>query len=158
MPSDDDLEVLEYPDFAVGVRWLAEELVRDGWIPDVVVAVMRGGLFVAAGLAYALDLKDVRTINVEFYTGTGVTLGEPRMVGPAPDLGDLTRRRVLVADDVTDTGATLRFVEHLLPSDADVRTAVLYAKPHSEATADFAWRSTERWIRFPWIQVPSLLD
>jgi len=154
MPPESELEILDYSDFGVGIRWLAQKLVDSEWIPDAVLGVVRGGLFVAAGLAYALDLKDVRHVNVEFYTDAGETLPAPVVVGELPYLADLSGRRVLVADDVADTGATLHFVRGLLPADADVRVAVIYAKPSTTYTPELAWRTTDRWIRFPWIQVP----
>lgn len=66
MPPDVELETFDYTDFGVGIRFLAQQLVDDDWIPDAVLGVVRGGLFVAAGIAYALDLKDVRHVNVEF--------------------------------------------------------------------------------------------
>lgn len=154
MPDDAELELLTYTDFGVGIRWLAQQLVTDDWIPDAVLGVVRGGLFVAAGIAYALDIKDVRHVNVEFYTDAGETLPEPVLIGQQPHLADLDGRRVLVADDVADTGATLHFVRRLLPPGAEVRVAVLYEKPHTTYAPELAWRSTDRWIRFPWIQVP----
>jgi hypoxanthine phosphoribosyltransferase len=153
---ESELEILTYEDFGVGIRWLSQQLVDEGWIPDAVLGVVRGGLFVAAGIAYALDLKDVRHVNVEFYTDIGETLPEPVLIGDAPYLADLGGRRVLVADDVADTGATLHFVRRLLPADADVRVAVIYAKPASTYPPELAWRTTDRWIRFPWIQTPPL--
>ena len=156
LPPESELEILTYEDFGVGIRWLAQRLVDDDWIPDAVLGVVRGGLFVAAGIAYALDLKDVRHVNVEYYTDVGETLPEPVLVGDAPHLADLVGRRVLVADDVADTGATLHFVRRLLLSDAEVRVAVLYSKPSSTYPPELAWRTTDRWIRFPWIQVPPL--
>lgn len=154
LPPESELEILTYEDFGIGIRWIAQRLVDEDWIPDAILGVVRGGLFVAAGIAYALDLKDVRHVNVEYYTDVGTTLPEPVIVGDVPYLADLTGRRVLVADDVADTGATLHFVRTLLPVDADVRVAVLYAKPATTYPPELAWRSTDRWIRFPWIQVP----
>lgn len=154
MKEPSDLEVFNYLEFGQGIRWLAEQLVADEWIPECILGVVRGGLFVAAGIAYALDVKDVRHVNVEFYTDRGETLPAPVLVGQAPYLADLSRHKVLVADDVADTGATLQFVRSLLPADADVRVAVLYAKPQSVYPPELAWRSTDKWIRFPWIQVP----
>ena len=156
MGSDDtsELEVFSYEEFGTGIRWLAEQLVERDWIPDVILGVVRGGLFVSAALAYALDIKDVRHVNVEFYTDQGETLPEPVLVGQEPYLLDLAGKRVLVADDVADTGATLHFVRRLLPDDADVRVAVLYEKPGTTYAPELAWRATDKWIRFPWIQVP----
>ena len=153
-----DLEVFDYVEFGQGIRWLSAQLVADEWIPDCILGVVRGGLFVAAGIAYALDVKDVRHVNVEFYTDRGETLPAPVLIGQPPYLADLGGHRVLVADDVADTGATLQFVRSLLPSDADVRVAVLYAKPQSSYPPELSWRSTDKWIRFPWIQVPPLRE
>ena len=156
MAEATDLEVFDYVEFGQGIRWLALRLAEDEWIPDCILGVVRGGLFVAAGIAYALDVKDVRHVNVEYYTDRGQTLPEPVLIGQAPYLADLGGSRVLVADDVADTGATLHFVRSLLPDDAEVRVAVLYAKPQSAYPPELAWRMTEKWIRFPWIQVPPI--
>jgi hypoxanthine phosphoribosyltransferase len=153
---DSKLEIFDYSDFGVGIRFLAQQLVNDDWIPDTILGVVRGGLFVAAGIAYALDIKDVRHVNIEFYTDAGETLPEPVLIGQPPYLADLSGKKVLVADDVADTGATLHFVRQLLPADANVRVAVLYSKPASTYPPEIAWRSTDKWIRFPWIQVPPL--
>jgi hypoxanthine phosphoribosyltransferase len=154
MPPDAELEILTYSDFGVGIRWLAEQLVARNWIPDAILGVVRGGLCVSAALAYALDIKDVRHVNVEFYTDAGETLPAPVLIGDQPHLADLGGKRVLVADDVADTGATLQFVRSMLPDDAIVHVAVIYEKPHTTYNPDLAWRSTDKWIRFPWIQVP----
>jgi hypoxanthine phosphoribosyltransferase len=156
MPPDSQLEIFSYAEFGQGIRWLGEQLVAREWIPDTILGVVRGGLFVSAALAYALDIKDVRHVNVEYYTDAGETLDEPIVVGETPYLADLGGKRVLVADDVADSGATLQFVRSLLPGDAIVHVAVLYEKPHTTYLPDLAWRSTDRWIRFPWIQVPPL--
>ncbi len=156
MPEDSELEIFDYTEFGVGIRWLAQQLVDQQWIPDAILGVVRGGLFVAAGIAYALDIKDVRHVNVEYYTDVGTTLAAPIIIGEVPHLTDLAGKRVLVTDDVADSGATLHFVRGLLPADAEVRVAVLYGKPQSTYPPELAWRSTDRWIRFPWIQVPPL--
>jgi uncharacterized protein len=154
VPSEPELEIFSYEEFGTGVRWLAEQLVERNWIPDVILGVVRGGLFVSTAIAYALDIKDVRHVNVEFYTDAGETLPEPVLIGEQPYLADPGGKRVLVADDVADTGATLQFARAMLPDDAIVHVAVLFEKPGTTYNPDLAWRSTDKWIRFPWIQVP----
>lgn len=101
MPPEAELETFDYTDFGVGTRYLARKRVDDDWIPDVILGVVRGGLFVAAGSANALGITDVRHVNVEFYTDAGKTLPEPILVGQEPYLADLGARRVLAADDVS---------------------------------------------------------
>jgi hypothetical protein len=70
---------------------------------------------------------------------------------PVPDLIDFSHTRVLIADDVADTGATLALVKEFCAGKvAEVRCAVLYEKPRSIVACEYAWRRTDRWITFPW--------
>ncbi|MFI6347504.1 phosphoribosyltransferase [Streptomyces sp. NPDC050560] len=152
-------EELSYELFGTAVRELARTVADDGYEPDVVLCIARGGVFVAGGLAYALDCKSMHLINVEFYTGVGATLDVPVMLPPVPGAADFEGRRVLVADDVADTGATLALVEDFCrASAADVRTAVLYEKPWSTVKCRYVWRRTELWIDFPWSVLPPVRD
>ena len=81
---------------------------------------------------YALDVKNTFTMNVEFYTGIDERLDMPMILPPVPDLVDLAEARVLIADDVADTGQTLVLVKDFLAGKVgDVRVAVLYEKPRS---------------------------
>jgi hypothetical protein len=68
-----------------------------------------------------------------------------------PALVDLAEAKLLIADDVADTGRTLALVQDFCDGKvAETRTAVLYEKPHSEVACDYVWRTTEAWITFPW--------
>jgi hypoxanthine phosphoribosyltransferase len=68
-----------------------------------------------------------------------------------PDLALLRAERLLVVDDVADTGRTLALAsEFCAQHGPEVRTAVLYEKPQSVVRCDFVWRRTDRWIDFPW--------
>jgi hypoxanthine phosphoribosyltransferase len=70
---------------------------------------------------------------------------------PVPDLVELRFARVLVVDDVADTGHTLKIVEEFFRGRVkEVRTAVLYEKPRSVVKCDYAWKKTDLWINFPW--------
>jgi hypoxanthine phosphoribosyltransferase len=70
---------------------------------------------------------------------------------PVPDLVDFHETRVLIADDVADTGATLALVQEFCEGKvAEVRCAVLYEKPRSTVKCEYVWRRTDRWITFPW--------
>jgi hypoxanthine phosphoribosyltransferase len=154
-PVDHDREVLTYEAFGTAARQLAEQVAADGFEPDLVLSIARGGLFLGGALGYALDVKNIFVMNVEFYTGVDQRLDLPVMLPPTLDVVDLTGSRVLVADDVADTGKTLELVRNFCAGYvADVRTAVIYQKPQSLVRCDYVWRSTERWIDFPWSAEP----
>jgi hypoxanthine phosphoribosyltransferase len=79
------------------------------------------------------------------------------LLPPVPDLVDLHDERVLIADDVADTGQTLKLVKDFLAGKVgEVRVAVLYEKPRSIVKCEYVWRRTDRWIDFPWSADPPL--
>ncbi|WP_399067446.1 phosphoribosyltransferase family protein [Streptomyces winkii] len=144
--------------FGQAVRELAQAVADDGYDPDIILSIARGGLFVAGGLGYALDVKNLHVTNVEFYTGVGQTLDMPVMLPPVPNVVDLSRKRVLIADDVADTGRTLRLVHEFCAEHvAEVRSAVIYEKSHSEMKCEYVWRRTDQWINFPWSVEPPVV-
>jgi len=150
-PAEPDREILSWDLFGSAVRQLAQQVADSGFMPDLVLGIARGGLPIAGGLAYALGAKAVGTMNVEFYTGVDERLEVPRILPPAPDFVDVSDARILIADDVADTGHTLRSVQQFCEGKvAEVRTAVLYEKSHSVVHCDYVWKRTDKWINFPW--------
>jgi len=150
-----DREDLSWETFGTATRQLAESIAADGWIPDIVVAVARGGLTVGGALAYALGVKNCGAINVEFYTGVDSRLDVPVVLPPSLNLLDITDLDVLIADDVADTGHTLRLVREVLAQHVrEARTAVLYHKPQSVIVPTYSWRQTDAWVNFPWSTLP----
>ncbi len=151
MTTPPDREVLSWELFGTAGRELAEDVAADGYSPDLILAIARGGLFVAGALGYALVVKNVHLTNVEFYTGVDERLDVPVVLPPVPNTVDLAGARVLIADDVADTGETLRLVRDFCADHvADARCAVLYQKPQSSVDCEYVWRRTDRWINFPW--------
>jgi hypoxanthine phosphoribosyltransferase len=154
----DERENLTYPLFGQAVRELAQAIADDGYEPDIILSIARGGLFVAGGLGYALDVKNLHVMNVEFYTGVGRTLDMPVVLPPVPNVVDLSEKTVLIADDVADTGMTLKLVydfcaEHV----AEVRSAVIYEKSQSVVKCEYVWKRTDEWINFPWSVEPPVV-
>lgn len=156
MSGDSPLrENLSYEQFDVAVRELAQTIADDGFEPDIVLSIARGGVFVAGGLAYALDCKNLHLVNVEFYTGVGTTLEMPVMLAPVPNVIDFSDKKVLITDDVADTGRTLKLVrDFCLETVAEVRSAVIYEKSHSLVKCEYVWKRTDDWINFPWSVLP----
>ncbi|MFD7848147.1 phosphoribosyltransferase [Nocardia sp. NPDC059764] len=154
-----DREELSWELFGNAGRELAQLIADDGFEPDLILSIARGGLFVAGALGYALDVKNLHVMNVEFYTGVDQRLDLPVMLPPVPSAVDLTGATVLVADDVADTGKTLKLVRDFCSDHvAEVRCAVIYQKPHSEVDCEYVWKRTDKWINFPWSVQPPVVE
>src|ERR687884_1565892 len=138
-------EVMSWGELGTGARALAQAVHDDGYRPDMVLGIARGGLLVAGAIGYALGVKNTFTMNVEFYTGIDERLEMPMLLPPVPDLVDFAETRVLIADDVADTGATLALVKDFCAGKvAEVRCAVLYEKSRSGVRCEYVWRRTDR--------------
>lgn len=152
-------EVLDWATFGeIAVPDLARQVVASGYEPDLILSVARGGLALGMGLGYALDVKNLAAVNVEFYTGVDTRLPVPIMLPPTPDAVDLQGLKVLIADDIADTGLTLVHVQEFLADHvAEARTAVVFEKERSVVRSDYVWKTTEHWVDFPWSAEPPLV-
>ncbi len=151
----EEREVLTWELYGEAGRELAQQIADSGFVPDVVLGIARGGLIPAGSIAYALDCKNLFTMNVEFYTGVGTTRDVPVMLPPLLDATELDGLSVLIVDDVADSGKTLQMVQEFCEGHSSyVRSAVIYEKPRSVIRADYVWRHTDKWINFPWSTLP----
>lgn len=152
-------EVLTWDGFGDATRELSRTIARDGFAPEIVVAVARGGLLPGGAIAYGLGVKSCGALNVEFYTGIGTVLDTPVLLSPDLDLPALDGKRILLVDDVADSGRTLALAADLLAAHAaEVRSVCLYTKPGSVVRPDYVWRETDLWIDFPWSSLGSVID
>jgi uncharacterized protein len=148
---DGGREPLTWQAFGQAAGDLARAIAADGFEPDLILAIARGGLPLACALGYALAVKDVQAVNVVFYDGVGRHLPRPVMLPPVPDPAAFGGQRVLVVDDVTDTGRTIdRGCGFAGDRAAELRAVAIYEKPGSAVVPDYAWKRTSRWVEFPW--------
>ena len=151
----EDKEILSWELFGQAQEELAQQIADSDFSPEVLVAVARGGMLPGGALTYSLGVKLTDAINVEFYTDVNETLADPILLAPLLDTDSIRGRRILVVDDVADSGRTLALVLKLLRGfGAEVRSAVLYTKPRTVVQPDFSWRTTDKWIVFPWSAKP----
>ncbi|HEY9161454.1 MAG TPA: phosphoribosyltransferase [Desulfomonilia bacterium] len=146
---------------AINITWDdLENLVWDvylnlnetGYDPDVVIAVARGGLVPARILLDYLQKKHICTFQMGHLTGDMTITENPILIYPLPEI-NLTDKKVLVVDDVSDEGMTMNAVVNYLSSKVgDIKTAVLVSKKDSRFKADFCPRVMDdwRWVLFPW--------
>ena len=108
----------------------------------------------AGSVAYRIKVKNLSCVNVELYTGVNEKLEVPVMLPPVLDKLNLENMKVLICDDVVDSGQTLQMVDEFCEGVvAESRTAALYQKPAATVECDYFWKKTDQWIDFPWSTV-----
>jgi uncharacterized protein len=118
--------------------------------PNLIVGIARGGLIPARILTDLLETPQFDTIDVEFYLDINRTRPEPELKQPLST--SVRHKKILLVDDIADTGKTLQLAKsHLQDKDpAEIRIATLYLKPQSIIQPDFYEKQTGNWIIFPW--------
>lgn len=145
------IERISWSRFDRLARRLAQRILATGWHPDAIVAIARGGLAPARVLADELDLAAVASFRIAHYWQARRERAA-HVVDPL--CADIAGKRVLLVDDVADSGETfVAALDHLATHEpAEIRGAVLLYKTVSPYRPDyFAARVTSwRWILFPW--------
>ncbi|OPZ62634.1 MAG: Xanthine phosphoribosyltransferase [Firmicutes bacterium ADurb.Bin506] len=121
---------------------------------DAILCITRGGMVPAALLAERIGQRNVMSAAVMFYTGDGVTLDKPVFLQFPPD-PQLAGKRVLVVDDVWDSGRTIVAVCDRIRMVGGIPvTAVLHYKPTHSAFPDLHpdhhGAQMDGWIQYPW--------
>ncbi|MBS3815026.1 MAG: phosphoribosyltransferase [Hadesarchaea archaeon] len=126
--------------------------IKNDFDPDVVIGVARGGLIPAVRLSHLLNDLLMRVIHVKYYEDVDTPTEEPEIWS---DVGEL-EGKVLLVDDVADTGSTLEVVLNHLEDkvEDELRVATLVWKPKSSVKPDYYVYKTSDWIVFPWEEAP----
>ncbi|MBU4490957.1 MAG: phosphoribosyltransferase [Euryarchaeota archaeon] len=130
---------------------LSRKIKSSGFEPDLVIGIARGGLVPARIVCDFLLQKDLAAIKVEHW-GIAATLGKAKIKFPLPI--DISGKKILIVDDVADTGDTFSVIMDYIKEKApsEVKTAVLHYKTCSTSVPDYwAERQDEwKWIIYPW--------
>ena len=146
-----DCEVMDWDLFYDLAKQVAQKIQKSEYEPDFIVGLARGGWVLARVLCDFLGVKDLISLKVEHWGVTATPNGKARLKYPFRI--DLSGRRVLVVDDITDTGESMllatEYVMTLNP--VEVRTATLRHIEGSKFVPDyFGDEVTWRWVIFPW--------
>ncbi|HON35950.1 MAG TPA: phosphoribosyltransferase [Methanothrix sp.] len=133
-------------------RRLAYEIKRSGFRPDLIVAIGRGGYVPARVVSDFLLFSLLASIKIEHWDTAACE--RPLASVRFPLAVDVQSQKVLIIDDVTDTGKTLRTAVDYMKGlgAAEIRTGVLQHKTVSPFVPDYyAEKVAEwRWIIYPW--------
>ena len=139
---------ISWEEYHVTGRKLAATILSYETKYDVIVSISRGGLTLGHMLSDFLQIP-IPTISVQSYTdiqAQGEVVLASKLQTP------IRGKRVLLVDDVSDTGKTFRraksYLSHLGPKE--IATVAIFYKPHSIFRPDFFAKITNKWIIFPY--------
>ncbi|MCU7819971.1 MAG: phosphoribosyltransferase [gamma proteobacterium symbiont of Lucinoma myriamae] len=131
---------------------LAKQIKSSGFIPELVVAIGRGGYVPARLVCDYLDIMALTSIKIELYT-SGSTKMEKAVI-KYPLCNDIRDQRVLIVDDVNDSGDTLELAQAHLQTfqPRETKIAVIHNKISSHIPVDYYARKVIkwRWLIYPW--------
>lgn len=147
--TEPDKQIVTWENLDDLVGTLADKVGSDY---DVVLAITRGALVPAGMLAYRLGLRNILVAAVAYYDDTGQPAEQPTFFQfPADPL--LHGQRVLVVDEVWDTGTTIEaVVERVRMAGGRPTTAVLHYKPGRSTAGtvpDHFVVATNAWVVYP---------
>jgi hypothetical protein len=121
-----------------------------GYAPTKLVAPLRWGLIVAGLLSDRVEIGEVYAIGVKLYKSIDERRERVKIYQPLPI--SLKGERVLLVDDVSDTGRTLTVVHRILRAKGarELRTATLHTKPWTSFVPDYYFKQLDGWICYPW--------
>ncbi len=145
-------QILSWSSVLRDTKRLSQIIKGSGYAPDIVIAIGRGGYVPARILCDYLTIHDLAAFKAEHWGIAAVQ--KKKAVIKFPLGANIKNKKVLLVDDITDTGETLRVSLHYLAGlgPKEVRTAVLIHKTCSMVIPDYFLRKIVkwRWVIFPW--------
>jgi hypoxanthine phosphoribosyltransferase len=129
---------------------LAKTIQNDEFRADIIIGISRGGWIPARILSDFLENTKLGNIAAEFYLGTTKIRRKPIITQPVST--SVNEKKILLVDDVADTGESLKLVNsHLKEAGAsEIKVVTIYRKPWSSIVPDYYAKDTSLWIVFPW--------
>lgn len=140
-------------------RQLFHLILNDGFEPEVILGISRGGWIPARLLSdmyearFPLKQENINsvlaTMQIKFYTGISETHSRPVI---SQDVGvDIHQKRILLVDDLADSGESLKCaLDYLdLKNPEEVRIATLFYKPWSAVKPHYYVKEATEWVVFP---------
>lgn len=123
---------------------------------DRVVTLAKGGWPMSRSLADFLEVNEVQSLGISFYTGVDQRKPHPIVYQDLPI--DIAGETILLFDDVADTGESLEFATNYLYERGahQVTTAAIFYKERSKLTPDYFAAQVAEWIVFPYELVETL--
>ncbi len=149
---------LSWSDVQKAAEKTADKIKADGFTPDIMIAISRGGFDPARILSDQLNIRKLASLQIIYYSSLNEKMKEPQVLFPLnAQIKGLT---VLVVDDVSDSGNSLKAAKKYTEEmgAAEVRVATLHHKPWSKYKPDYYAEEVDEWILYPWEPNESIQD
>ncbi|AWR96694.1 phosphoribosyltransferase [Acidianus sulfidivorans JP7] len=129
------------------------EILKEQYMPDVIIAIARGGLVPARLVADALGIMDVLSIKVEHWVITASHTPEAKIKYAYKV--NLEGKKVLLIDDITDTGDSLLITSKYVKENfnpSEIKSSTLQYIESSKFVPDFYAETIKgwTWFMYPW--------
>ena len=154
-----EFKILSWQDIDYLARQLFNLVKRDGYTPEIILGISRGGVIPARLLSDMFEARYLleghktssifATMQIRFYASIAETHSKPVI---AQDVGvDIFQKKILLIDDLADTGVSLICaLDYLkLKNPKEVKIATLLYKPWSKVKPDYYVEEAEEWVVFP---------
>ncbi len=143
-------------------RGLAARIEESGWRPDVVVAVARGGFVPARLLCDFLDVTDLLSVQSQHWVEAAKAA--QKAILKYPYRVDMEGKRVLIVDDIVDTGDTLLLARDFVEREwrpGEVRTAAMqWISSVAKFKPDYYYLEVREWVwfQYPWTRLEDTMQ
>ena len=135
---------------------IARQMLNAGKKFDRIVTLAKGGWPMTRSLVDFLSVDKVASLGIKFYSGINQRFSQPEIYQDFPV--KLTGEKVLLFDDVADSGKSFQFTQKHLQINGvkSITTAALFYKPHSVFQPDYYGFKTSAWIIFPYERIEAM--
>ena len=147
-------ELKSWDEMRAACEKIAEKIINSNYKADIIIAIARGGLVPAMNLSDTLGIKDLICLQVEHWGKTAEKDAKAELKHGINI--DLSKKNVLIADDISDTGDSLeityKFIEKLNPGN--IKVATIHYVNTSKFKPDFYAEVVDRTNEFIWAVYP----
>lgn len=136
----------------------ADMIKKDGFEPDIIIAVSRGGFDPARIISDQLGIRKLVSLQINYYNMLNEKMENPKVLFPLN--ANVEGLKILVIDDVSDSGQSLMIVKDYVENEGatEVRIATLHHKPWSKYKPDYFAEEVDKWVLYPWEPNESIKD
>ncbi|SMO58453.1 phosphoribosyltransferase [Fodinibius sediminis] len=139
---------------------LARNIMEASVTADIIIAIARGGMLPGRLLCDFLNVDRLSSLQIKHYSSGAHQMEQAEIIDPVRV--DLKGKKVLLVDDVNDSGKTMQLAVNHVQSfhPSELNTAVLHQKEGSSYTVDFVGRKQERWewLIYQWAATEDILE